>query len=322
MSDIFSAAGQVASAAITAGAIKDATQKQIAALERQRDFVYSELSPDKLQGAATSADIEHATNKLALQGQTDPQLLAARYAAQNKILQGVNELGTGPGSEVEAQATKEALAGTPGMTEAKQKLVDAALHELALGASLPPDVQNELVQAGLEKTGMVSGAATPKGLGGNILRHVLGTAGIQLQADRQQRAAGLLQSAQSLESNRQQVLQTLFPNLAKTQLDRQAAAQSALTLSNNLMPNVGLSGGDIANIWLSRVGSTNQLAQSAADAAARGGMGVAQAWQGGIGGATAAGANALPSTASVWNSMFKSNSGPSQAELNSALAYV
>jgi hypothetical protein len=50
-----------------------------------------------------------------------------------------------------------------------------------------------------------------------------------------------------------------------------------------MVPQVGLSGSDIANIWMARVGATNQLAQAQADAAARGGMGVAQAWQPAIG---------------------------------------
>jgi len=286
--------------------MRDATNAQLDALDRQRSFVYNELEPSKLNAAASSADVQNAQQRLALQGSTDPALLAARYAAQQKILQDVNTLGTGPDTEVAAAATKEALASSPGMTEAKNKLIDAALHELSLGATLPPDVQNQLVQTGLEKTGMVTGSASAKGFGGHLLRQILGTAGIQLQADRQQRAAALTKSAQDLDSSRQQILQTLFPNLASTQLNRQQAAQSALTQAEALKPAAGLSGGDIANIWLSRVGATNQLAQSAADAAGRGGIAAAQAWQPALGAATQFGASMLPSTASLWGG---SNSG-------------
>lgn len=296
MSEIFGAVGSVASAAITANAIKSATQKQIDALDRQRQFVYDELSPSKLQGAATDADIQNIKQRLALQSEIDPALLATRYAAQQKLLGDVQNLGTAPADTVAAVAAQEGVAGVPGMQEAKKKLVDAALQELSLGGSLPPDVQNELVQAGLEKTGMVTGGASGRGLGGHLLRQIIGTAGLQLRADRQARAASLTQAAQNLESNRQGILQTLFPNLATTQLNRQQAASSALQLANNMTPSAGLSGSDIANIWLSRVGATNQLAQSAADAAARGGMGAAQAWQTGLGGAVRYGASALPST--------------------------
>lgn len=299
MSDIFGAIGSVASAAIQADAIKSATNKQISALEKQRKFVYDELSPEKLQGAATDADVQKAQQSLALQAQTDPALLATRYATQNRILQDVNNLGN-TANAVSGVAAQEAIRGVPGVQEAKQKLVDAALHELSLGASLPPDVQNELVQAGLEKTGMVTGSATAHGLGGHVLRSLIGNAGLQLKAQRQERAAALTQAAQGLEANRQSILQNLFPSLANTQLGTLQGQQSALQLSNNLMPTAGLSGADIANLWLARVGATNQLAQSSADAAARGGIGAAQAWQTGLGAATQYGAKALPSTREVF----------------------
>jgi hypothetical protein len=309
MSEIFGAAGQIASAAISAGAIKDATQMQIDALNRQRDFVFSQLNPDVIQGAATSADITRAQQKLALQAQIDPALLGTRYAAQGNILSGVQGLNGGPDQAVANVAAQEGVAGVPGMQDAKKKLVDAALHELSLGATLPPDIQNELVQTGLEKTGMVTGSASAKGFGGHLLRQILGTAGEQLQAQRQQRASALTQTAQGLEQSRQQILGTLFPNLASVQLGKLTGAENALQLSNNLMPAAGLGGTDIANLWLARVGATNSLAQSAADAAARGGMGQAQAWQQGISGAIPYGASLLPTTKSAWGSMFGSGGG-------------
>ena len=60
--------------------------------------------------------------------------------------------------------------------------------------------------------------------------------------------------------------------------------QSVLQQSNAIMPNAGLSGNDIANLWLARVGATTSLNRDSANVAARGAQGVAQAWQPAIGG--------------------------------------
>lgn len=281
------AAGTIAAAKINADAIKSIAKKQIEALEKQRKFVYDELDPDKLSAAALKADIARAHNRLALQKDTAPGLLALKGQAEQKISELVATLGAGSeAARVARQATEEAITGIKGMPTAKELLVDTAIKELQAGATLPPDVQAELVKAGLEKTGMVTGAASPKGIGGNLLRRVIGTEAIKLQGERQQRASGLLGQAQNLEQSRQQLLQTLFPNLSNMQTQQLAAAGGALQLSDQIAPEAGLKGTDIANLWLARVGATNQLAQSAADASARAGLAVAQAWQPAFGAGT------------------------------------
>lgn len=319
MGEIFGAVGTIAGAAMQAAAIENATQMQIDALERQRDFVFEQLDPSRVNREALRADINRAQSQLALQGVTDPAALATRYAAEDQILRQVLGLGAGPADEVAAVAAQEAIAGTPGMNEAKNALVDAALRELRLGATLPPDVQAELVQAGLERSGETVGAATgSRGTSGQILRQVLGSAGIQLQQQRQQQASAMLDAASNLESRRQSILGTLFPNLSSLQLNTLQGAQSALAQSNAMVPEAGLSGSDVANLWLARVGATNQLAQQAANAGAAGALGQAQAWQTGLGAAIGYGANALPSTSSLWKSMM----APSSSSVSSALAFA
>lgn len=308
MSEIFGAIGSIAAAKMQSDAVKKATQMQIDALERQRQFVYNELDPSKIGDMATAADADRAEARLALQSQIDPDALAARYKAEKSILGDLDTLGV-QGGQVSDVAAKEAIAGIPGMQEAKQRLVDAALKELSMGATLPPDVQAELVKSGLEQSGMTTGAASPKGFGGQILRELLGTAGLALKKQRQDQAAGLLGQAQNLEQSRQQILGTLFPNLSAVQLNTLKGKQSVLEQSNQMVPEAGLGGTDIANLWLARVGATNQLAQSAADAAARGATGQAQAWQTGFGAAIPYVAKSLPSTGSVYNSIFGGGGG-------------
>ena len=317
MGEIFGMAGSIASAAISAGAMKDATQMQIDALNNQRAALYNDLNPDVINNAATGADTERAKNRLALQGITDPALLQARYNAEAGIGNDLSQLGVNSNA-VANQATSEALAGVPGLKTARDKLIDTALQELNAGATLPPDVQAEMVRTGLEKTGQMSGAATTQGFGGQVLRRQLGTAGQNLMFQRQQAATGLIGQAQDLETKRQAILGTLFPNLATTQLNTLQGKQSVLGQSDSLVPNAGLGGTDISNIWLARVGAQNQLAQNAANAASQGAMGQAQIWNKGLGSATNYGAALAPSTQSGWNSIFGSSSAPSMSAASSA----
>lgn len=287
MGELFGAIGSVAAAGISAAAVKSATAAQIRALERQREFVYSELDPARVGGAATAADRERIQNQLALQALVDPELLRQRYAAQaatSAQLEGLLSEDSAA-SQVAAQATEEALAGAPRMQQAKEALIDAALKELQLGATLPPDLQAEIVQTGLQRSGSATRGAGGSGFGGQILTSAVGSAGLQLQADRQQRAAGLLEAADNLERSRASILGSLFPSLQSSSLSKLGAADTVFKTSAAAVPEAGLTGESVANLWLARVGATNQLAQQSADAAARGGFAQAQILNTGIGNA-------------------------------------
>lgn len=279
MSDIFSGVGQIAGAAIQAAAQKEAMEMQIEALEKQRDFVFKNLDPALINEQARNADVDRAQNQLALQGIIDPSLLQTRYNAQDAIAQQLGQLG-GVGEAVSRTAEAEAIAGIPRMEEARNRLIDTALSELDAGATLPPDVQAELVGAGLERAGQTSGAASAEGFGGQILRQLLGTAGMELQAQRQQRANQLIQSAQDLEGKRQTILQSLFPSLANVQLEKMKGSIGALQASAALAPDAGLSGQNIANLWLGRVGAANALTNQIGQAGAQGALGMGQAFGG------------------------------------------
>lgn len=301
---IFGAAGSIIGASIAADAQEEATKTQIKALEKQRRFVYDELDPSKIGGAALKADTERAQNQLALQAVVDPELLRQRYAAQAGISAQLQDIigGESAADRVARQATEEAMGGAGVAAQAKQQLIDAALKELSLGATLPPDIQAELVQTGLQKSGKATGGAGGTGFGGQVLTTQLGSAGIALQKQRQDQAIGLLGQAQNLENSRAGILSSLFPNLQNAAAGKLGAAQNVLAQSSALAPEAGLTGSSIANIWLARVGATNQLAQQAADAAARGGYAQAQTLSAGIGGASAALAPVLSSaTGSAYN---------------------
>lgn len=286
-------AGTIAAAFINADAQKSITNKQLAAVEQARQFLFQNLDPAVVGPSALAADLSNAKNRLAEQATLDPDLLAARYETEGRIRQQAAELGV-TSKAVQDQAVAEALGEGSTASQGKQALIDAALQELSSGASLPPDVQAELVKAGLEKTGMVTGSPSVKGVGGRNVRELIGTAGLQLKQQRQQQAAALLGQAQNLEQSRAQILGQLFPNLAQTQLGVLGGQQAVLGQSNSIMPNAGLTGSDVANLWLARVGANTSLSREAADIGARGALGVAQAWQPAIGAASNLAASALP----------------------------
>lgn len=291
---------------MSARAQQKAVDAQIAALKEQRQFVYDNLDPSKVGPQVLQADQDAAANRLRLQQQIDPQLLQSRYDAETKIAEGLGNLGSEQG--VADLATKEATAGVSGMNDAKKMLVDRAIQQLQLGASLPPDVQAELVRTGLEKSGMVTGAATPQGIGGTLLRKVIGSEGIRLQQQREEQAKGLLTTAQNLESNRQSILQNLFPSLAKTQIGNLGAAQSIFDTANKSTPQAGLSGNDVLNLWLSRVGATSANIAKQGEVQSQGILGQGTSWAQGISGlaqgigSTAASALSRPSTPDPYGS--------------------
>lgn len=290
---LFGAVGGIIGGVMQANAIEDATEAQIEALERQRQFVFDQLDPQKIGRKARAADVTRAQERLRLQGIVDPELLAQRYQAERLISDRLAGLQGDEADRVASIAAEEAIRGTQGLEDVKTKLIDEAMSELNAGATLPPDVQAELVQAGLEQSGSTTGRASGRGVGGNILRELIGTAALQLKADRQARATQLATAAQEMDVRRQSILGTLFPNLAQKSLSKLGATQSVLQQSNQMVPEAGLGGTDIANLWLARVGAANQLSQSAADVAARGTLGQGQIYGNMLGAAGSAAGNIL-----------------------------
>jgi hypothetical protein len=265
---IFGAVGNIVGGALNARAQVKAAKIQAKALKAARDFLFKNLDPAVIAKAAADQDIAQAWQRRAFQEQFDPELAKQREASQAMLSEQLAGIGQGPAQDVAALATAEAVSGSESMQEVKNRMIDAALTELNAGATLPPDVQAELVQAGLEKSGMVSGAASPRGIGGNILRQEIGQGAIKLQADRQARAMALASSAQQLDSARSAMLQSLFPNLQAMQAKDIGMTSGILQQSNALMPEVGLAGRDIAELWKARVGAYAQGTKDIGEAGA------------------------------------------------------
>lgn len=285
--------GSMASAAIQANAMQNAIDKQIESLKQARDFVFNQLDPNTINPQALAADVQNANARLALQGQIDPKLLEARYQGEASQAELLKKLGV-QSDAVANQAVTEAMTGQQGMMDAKNKLISDAMAQLQQGATLPPDVQAELVKSGLEASGMVTQHASAKGVGGQQLRTIIGQAGVNLQMKRQQQASEMLSSAQNLETSRQNILQNLFPRLTQNQLSNLQGQQSAIQLSNSMLPQAGLSGSSVANLWLARVGATNQINQDMANSQAQASMNMGNIWGRAAGGAVSSIGGMIP----------------------------
>ena len=287
MDGLFGAIGSIASASIASGAQEDALNAQLGAIQAQRAYLYANLDPTKIGEAAQTQDEQRAQAQLALQGKIDPTLLQQRYAAESAMGTKLADLinAQSPSAQVASAATADALKNVPGSQDIQNKLIDAALKDISAGATLPPDLQAEMVQSGLQSTGQATGVSRATGIGGTVLRTVLGSAGIQLQQQRQAQAAQLAGQAQQLETQRQSVLQQLFPNLQQQQIGQLGAAGGVFSTSQGAVPQAGISGQDVANIWLARVGASNQLTAQAGNAAAQSAMNQGTIWSNALGGA-------------------------------------
>lgn len=284
MSDIFSAGASIAAAYMQSQAIKDATRMQIEALEKQKKFVFENLEPAVVQEQATAADIQRTQQRLALQATIDPALSQLRYLSQGKLLEQGAAAGGGAGDVLASQLFAEVSEPEDVRQKAlRSKLIDAALDEIDQGAVLPPDVQAELVRAGLERSGTVGTGSSSRGLSGQLTRRLIANEAIALKQARQDQAVRLGLAANELQNNRLGLLANTFPALKNLETQNIATQTGLLSTANQLTPEAGLGGTDIANLFLARVGATNQIAQSVADANARRALDTAAAWQGALG---------------------------------------
>jgi hypothetical protein len=283
---LFGAAGQIAGAFIAGDAARKATALQSAAIGQIQQNITSGMNPEQVQQLATQADFQRAQNQQKLLGQLFPGLASAEQTAAQGIAQQAGGFGAGsPSTAIAQQAAQDAIKNAGATQQGQNQLIDAALSQLKAGATLPPDVEAQLVQAGLESSGMTTQSASGQGIGGQQLRTILGTAGIQLQQQRQQQAAQLLTSAQNLEQSRQNILQSLFPNLSAVQLQQLQGSGTAFGIGANATPQAGLGGSQIANVWLNRVGALNQAIGQQAGVQAAGQLAQGAIWGNAIGSA-------------------------------------
>lgn len=270
---VLGTAGQVVGGVLSSSATRSAANRQAGAIQSAMDSLSADLDPTSLNDRAVQFDLERARARIQAQRDIDPELANQRQLSQQMLTGQLQELGGTTASDTIAQqAATEAMQSGAGFSAGKQALIDAALQELKLGASLPPDVQAEIMKAGLETAGNVTGEAASRGAGANILKQTLGLGALNLKAQRQAQAEKMLTAASGIDAQRQSILQSLFPNLQAQQLNKMKATSGVLTQADSMLPEAGLSGSDITNLWLARTGALNQLASNKATVTSQGAL--------------------------------------------------
>jgi len=274
---------QMGSASIQAKAMKKATQMQIDAINQQRELIRSELAPEKVAPMVAAADKQRAMSMLALQGKIDPALLASRYQASSNILGTLQQPG-GQAEDLASQLISEIQQPSAGLEAVKAAMIDRALDSLDAGATLPSDVQAEIIKAGLERSTASGVGAARSGLAGQTAKKILGQAGVTLQQQRENQAMNLTKTADELSTRRAQLLASVFPQLKNLQTQNLQNALSSLTTSNAMAPESGMSGGDMLNLLKARVGAEQSLTSQEGAARAELAKGIGSAWSGALGG--------------------------------------
>ena len=178
----------------------------------------------------------------------DPDLAAARAAAVRKT-RDVAEAPYAP-DQVVAQAMKEQLTPDSQVEDLRQTLLARAKEDLALGATLPPEYQAELVRAGLENV-----SAT--GVGGSRVGPVtartgtlLGRAGLELKSAREKAASDLLGADAALKASRASILGNLLSEAASAAAGKAQLAAGITAGADAATPSLGLRGGDLLQLQL------------------------------------------------------------------------
>jgi hypothetical protein len=224
---------------------------------------YKSLEPvdiAKLKDLATTTDKENLANRLASQREVDPAMAALRAKGASGLLAGL-EADRAGGASADALASASADEASKGQDTSGliSQLIEQARQDLAAGATLPPELQGELVRSGLESATSDSLGSTGQGVAGTRIRTLLGGAGLALRQQRQQSAQQAVSTADALKSSRQQRLAQIVgldQNIRQGNASRAGAATAA---GQSVLPGGGIEGGDAANLFVDNTNFRNQV---------------------------------------------------------------
>ncbi len=238
---------------VAANKANDAAQ---AALDAQQ-----KLDPTKISNDAYAADLAKYQQQFQALNQVDPVTGQIRTAANAGLLASAS------GNDQNSTNANSILQGlfnsnntlNPSDAAFEADLKSTAQKQLDLGGQLSPDAQAEFVRAGLEnsaQSGFNGGsAATQQGVG-----KLLFTESNALEQQRQNMAKELFGFATDLNTTRNQnLLGIASASASKSAQDYQKLFALA-QLSDSRVPNLGLSGTNIANLDVANVNQANQLA--------------------------------------------------------------
>ena len=237
------AAAAAGSAAIRQGAMRKAANKQKDAIAKLKG---NDLEASKTMVA--DQDKAYYLQSKAFFREQDPELAAARDAAVKRI----NDEMQAPykADAVLDQKIKENLQPDAQAEEIRNTLMQRAKEDLALGATLPPEYQAEMVRAGLEN-------ASGTGVGANRLGPVtartgtlLGAAGLDIKARREKAASDLLGADSALKASRANLLGNLLSEAAQLSAQKFSLEAGVSNLAAQNTQSVGMKGADLLQLQL------------------------------------------------------------------------
>jgi len=271
-------------AALAAKKKRDAEHK---ALNAQREGIQKTetADPQKLATSASDQDRKRYLDSLNFFRENDPGLAQARdagIAALNKSLT------TGQENSQAAvdKLFSENLNADPRSVALKSALLDSAQKNLALGATLPPEFQAELVRSGLEDTGQAGVGTARGGPLAQLLGTRLGSAGLALEAQRQQQAEQIMSAADQATAQRASILSGLLGANQNLNISNAQLGGTATQLANSQIPSIGLGGNDIVNLDLLAQAQRNKKVAALANNTAANRLSAGAATQGYIGAGT------------------------------------
>jgi hypothetical protein len=253
---IAAAAVAAVGAAGAAYAKKNASDKaanaQQNALKGQKKILGEELSRGRINQEALDAERDRARNRIALQEEIDPELAAMRKLGKQQLLE-QSQLPNASKETVQVakQLFQENIQPSAGLEKLKDQIIGRAQEKLAQGATLPPEFQAELVRAGVSQGAQAGLKPTQSTVGGRLYQ-ALGSAGVALQAQREQQAAGLAQTATGLQESRARILESIFPTISNTETTARANAAATFGVGEETLPQAGLTGAEAANLQINR----------------------------------------------------------------------
>jgi hypothetical protein len=243
--------GAVASGVSKAGAIS----AEKAGVNSQEGLNISQLNQ-----LASDQDIAKYQADFQEQAKVDPTYAALRTQGGSAVLNALRSNADPNSLQNKSLAATAASVNTnvaPNQSMISD-LMAKAKEELAAGATLPPAFQAEMIRSGLAAGGAAGTGVAGEGATGVGVRTLLGSSGLQLEAQRQAQALALSGGAQSLEDTQRNALMELTQlsnnmNAAKAQLGGTGAA-----LGLSTVPSIGLSGTQDVNMSIANTQLANQ----------------------------------------------------------------
>jgi len=239
-----------AAAAAGSAAAKQDAERKAGHIQEDAINAMDPMDVDKIKQQVTDDDVAFYKRSLDEFRKNNPELASAKdvsAAGLQKAVEGADAAFT-QAEGVFQQRVDDARKIDPVAEEIREQLLVQTRDNLRRGATLPPEFQAELVRSGLEASGTTGVGASRQGPVSARLGTVLGSAGLQLEAQRRAEAGGVLQLDDALNQSRSRILGDLVSQGSALPGARAGFFGSTYAALEGQVKPIGLTGRDIAQL--------------------------------------------------------------------------